>query len=155
MGMPWLMTGALLIAAFVAQALWGWRWEWLAGLQTNELYKQLTGLALVLFFIMQWRLSVARMGSASPAARLLTLHRDQGALAPLLLYLHALSFGHAYPRVMSLAFLGLVALGLLQRPLAGLKSQRANTAWLVVHVTLAAALPFLIGYHAFNAFYYE
>lgn len=153
--MPWLTTGALLIAAFVAQALWGWRWEWLAALQANELYKQLTGLSLVLFFVMQWRLSVARMGSASPAARLLTLHRDQGALAPLLLYLHAISFGYAYIRAMSLAFLGLVALGLLQKPLARLNSNRLNTAWLVVHVALAAVLPILIGYHAFNAFYYE
>lgn len=153
--MPWLTTGALLTAAFVAQAIWGWRWEWLSGLQESELYKQLSGLALVLFFLMQWRLSVARMGSASPTTRLLTLHRDLGALAPLLLYLHAISFGYAYIRAMSIAFLGLVALGLLQQPLARLNSNRLNTAWLVVHVTLATALPFFIGYHAFNAFYYE
>jgi hypothetical protein len=153
--MPWLLTGALLIAAYLAQLVFAWRWEWLAVLQANELYKQLTGLSLVLFFMMQWRLSVARMGSASPATRLLTLHRDQGALAPLLLYLHAISLGHAYIRVMGLAFLGLVALGLLQQPLARLNSNGLKTAWLVVHVALAAALPLLIGYHAFNAFYYE
>ena len=153
--MPWLLTGALLIAAYLAQLVFGWRWESLAALQANETWKQLTGLVLVLFFVMQWRLSVARMGSAAPATRLLTLHRDQGALAPLLLYLHAISFGYAYIQVMSVAFIGLVALGLLQQPLARLNSNRLNTAWLVVHVALAAALPLLIGYHAFNAFYYE
>ncbi|MCL4790704.1 MAG: hypothetical protein KJ040_01480 [Gammaproteobacteria bacterium] len=153
--MPWLATGALLMAAFLAQALWGWRWEWLAGLQENELYKQLTGLALVLFFMMQWRLSVARMGSASPATRLLTLHRDQGALAPLLLYLHAIALGHAYIRVMSLAFLGLVTLGFLHGPITRLNRNWVNTGWLVTHVALAAVLVLLIGYHAFNAFYYE
>lgn len=153
--MPWLLTGALLIAAYLAQLVFAWRWESLAALQANETWKQLTGLVLVLFFVMQWRLSVARMGSAAPATRLLTLHRDQGALAPLLLYLHAISFGYAYIRAMSIAFLGLVALGLLQQPLARLNSNRLNTAWLVVHVTLATALPFFIGYHAFNAFYYE
>ena len=124
--MSWLLTGILLMAAFVAQAIGGWRWEWLAALQENELYKQLTGLVLVLFFMMQWRLSVARMGSASPAAKLLTLHRDLGALAPLLLYLHAISFGHAYIRVMSIAFLVLVALGLLQQPLARLNRNPAE-----------------------------
>ena len=64
--MPWLMTGTLLIAAYIAQLIFGWRWEWLATLQEYELYKQLTGLALALFFLMQWRLSVVRMGSASP-----------------------------------------------------------------------------------------
>ena len=153
--MPWLTTGALLIAAYVAQTIWGWRWEWLAALQVNELYQQLSGLVLVLFFLMQWRLSVARMGSASPTTRLLTLHRDQGALGPLLLYLHAISFGHAYIRVMSISFLGLVALGLLQQPLARLNSNPVISAWLVIHVALAIVLPFFIGYHAFNAFYYE
>ena len=143
------------MAAFVAQAMVagagnGW-WPF----RQNELYKQLTGLSLVLFFMMQWRLSVARMGTASPTARLLGLHRDLGALAPLLLYLHAISFGYAYIRVMSMVFLVLVALGLLQPPLARLNSSPLNTAWLVVHVMLATLLIFLIGYHAFNAFYYE
>jgi cytochrome b561 len=153
--MPWLLIGALLMAAFVAQAIGGWHWEWLAAFQRVELYKQLTGLALALFFMMQWRLSVARMGTVSPTARLLALHKDLGALAPLLLYLHAMSFGYAYIRVMSLVFVVLVALGLLQPPLARLNSSPLNTAWLVVHVMLATLLIFLIGYHAFNAFYYE
>lgn len=153
--MPWLLTGTLLIAAYIAQLIFGWRWEWLAALQEIELYKQLTGLALALFFLMQWRLSVARMGSPSPAARLLSVHRDHGALAPLFLYLHAITVGYAYIRVMSLAFLGLVALGLLHQPLARLNRKRVNSVWLVVHVTLATLLLFLIVYHAFNAFYYE
>jgi cytochrome b561 len=76
-------------------------------------------------------------------------------LRPLLLYLHAISFGHAYIRVMSIAFLALVALGLLQQALARLNRDRLISVWLVVHVTLATLLVFLIGYHAFNAFYYE
>ncbi len=143
------------MAAFAAQALWGWRWEWLAGLQEDELYKQLTGLVLVLFFSWQWRLSVARMTVAVPPSRLLAVHRDYGALAPLLLYLHAISFGHAYIKVMSLAFLGLVALGLLHGPIARLNRNWVNTGWLVTHIALATVLVFLIGYHAFNAFYYE
>lgn len=143
------------MAAFVAQAFWGWRWEWLAGLQEIELYKQLTGLVLALFFMTQWRLSVVRMGSTSPATRLLTVHREYGALAPLLLYLHAISFGHAYIKVMSLAFLGLVALGLLHGPITRLNRNWVNAGWLLTHIVLATVLVFLIGYHAFNAFYYE
>lgn len=153
--MPWMLTGALLIVAYLAQLMLGWRWEWLAGLQANELYKQLTGFSLALFFLMQWRLSVARMATAAPGARVLILHRDLGVLAPLLLYLHAITIGYAYIQVMSLAFLGLVGLGLVQQPLARINLARLNSAWLVVHVTLAALLVFLIGYHAFNAFYYE
>lgn len=153
--MPWLLTGTLLILAYLAQLISGWRWEWLAALQENELYKQLTGLALASFFLMQWRLSLARMSGMSPATRLLGSHQQYGALAPLLLYLHAISTGYAYIQVMSLAFLALVALGLLQQPLARVNRAPLNTVWLVTHVALAALLVLLIGYHAFNAFYYE
>lgn len=154
--MPWLVAGALLMGAFAAQATLGWRWEWLSALQEIELYKQVTGFVLVLFFAMQWQLSLARMeGASSPGARPLAVHRDRGVLAPLLLYLHAISLGHAYVRVMSLSFLCLVALGLLQRPVARLNRNWLSAGWLVVHVGLAAMLVFLIAYHAFNAFYYE
>lgn len=125
--MPWLLTGILLMAAWVVQAIGGWRWEWLADFQDIETYKQLTGLILVLFFMMQWRLSVARMRTAAPVARLLVQHRDLGALAPLLLYLHAMDFGHAYIRVMSVAFIILVALGLLQPSLARLNHTPVNS----------------------------
>jgi cytochrome b561 len=153
--MPWLLTGVLLIVAYLAQLMLGWRWAWLAEWQEIELYKQLTGLLLTLFFLMQWRLSVARMAAPGPTARLLVLHRDLGTLAPLLLYLHAMTIGYAYIQVMSLAFLGLVALGLLQQPLARVNQVWLNSAWLVIHVALAALLVFFIGYHAFNAFYYQ
>lgn len=154
--LPWLLAGALLMAAFVLQAGLQMRWEWLASLQENETYKQVTGLALALCFAMQWRLSLARMQSDyRPGPRMLAVHRDRGALAPVLLYLHAVGLGHAYIRVMSVAFLLLVALGLLQRPIARMNRPWLAAGWLVVHVALAAMLVFLIGYHAFNAFYYE
>jgi cytochrome b561 len=154
--MPWMLAGAVLLAAFLLQAALGWRWESLAVLQESEIYKQLTGVVLLLFFLLQWRLTLARVEGGVPAgSRLLGLHRDRGALAPLLLYLHAIGLGHAYLRVMSLSFLALLALGLLQRPIARLGRSWATTAWLVTHVALASMLAFLVGYHAFNAFYYE
>lgn len=152
----WVLAGVVLTGAYLAQVVWGWRWEWLAQLQAIELYKQLSGFALVMLFAAQWGLSVVRMAHGTrPGAALLAMHRHRGALAPVLLYLHAISLGHAYVRVMSLAFLALLGLGLLQRPLARLGRDSIGFAWLVAHVALASALVFLIGYHAFNAFYYE
>ncbi len=153
---PSRVVGILLIGGFAAQAIWGWRWSWLAGLQEEEVYKQITGLVLVLFFVMQWRLSLARMQPGGrPVAALLAEHRARAVIGPLLLYLHAISFGHAYVRVMSLAFLGLMALGFLQQSITRLRRGWMSTGWLVAHVALAAMLVFLISYHAFNAFYYE
>jgi hypothetical protein len=152
----WALAGAVLTSAYFAQVVWGWRWEWLALLQDIELYKQLSGLALVVLIAAQWQLSAARMlRRAGPGAALLAMHRQRGALAPILLYLHSISLGHAYVRVMSLVFLALLALGLLQRPLARLGRDWIGSAWLVAHVALATSLVLLVGYHAFNAFYYE
>ncbi len=151
-----MLAGLALVMAFAVQEIWDWRFAWLSALQEGELYKRLTGLALVVFLAMQWRLSAARMsGATQPARRLLASHRNFGALAPLLFYVHAESLGHAYIKAMSLAFFALVSLGLLYRPTVGLKRRWLTASWLVVHVGLAAMLVFLVGYHAFNAFYYE
>jgi len=151
-----VLVGMVLVVAYTGMAMAGWRWLWLAGVQENELYKQLTGLALVLLFIAQWRLTVARTRGTTPhPGRLLLLHRNWGVLAPLLLFLHASSFGHAYVQVMCLAFLALLALGLLQRSVVRLNLSWLTTSWLVTHIALAAMLMLLVGYHAFNSFYYE
>lgn len=146
----------VLVTAFAVQEIWDWRCAWLSALQEGEAYKRLTGLALVVLLAMQWRLSAARMkGAKQRARRLLASHPSWGALAPLLFYVHAESLGHAYIRVMSFAFFALVSLGLLYRPIVWLKRPWLTASWLVVHVGLAAMLVFFVGYHAFNAFYYE
>jgi len=151
-----MLVGMVLIIVYVAQAFGDWRWGWLAALQEIELFKQITGLALILFFAVQWRLSAARMeGVPKSAKRLLISHRNWGVIAPLLLLMHANSFGYAYVRVLCLAFLGLVSLGLLHQTIVRLNRSWLMTCWLVIHVALATMLIYLIGYHAFNSFYYE
>lgn len=152
----WSVTGLFLLLGYFVLVASGWHWARLSALQDIELYKQLTGGTLVLLVVAQWRLTVARVDGAMRAAnRQLVAHRSWGVLAPLLLYLHADEFGHAYVRVMCWAFLALVALGLLHPSLSRFNRPLVQAAWLVTHVALAAGLIWLIGYHAFNAFYYE
>ena len=152
----WILAGMVLVAVYVAQAFGNWSWDRLAALQQIELYKQMTGLALILLFAEQWRLSAARMdGRSKFAGRLLISHRNWGVVAPALLLMHANSFGHAYIRVLCLAFLGLISLGLLHQPIIRLNRSWLTTGWLIIHVALATMLIYLIGYHAFNSFYYE
>ncbi len=152
----WTIIGITLVVAYAAQALGDWQSDWISSLQDIELYKQVTGGALVLLLAAQWRLTAARTGgTVRRASRLLIPHQYWGATAPLWLYLHADEFGHAYIRAMSLGFLGLVLLGLLHQPVVRLNRNWLTTAWLVTHVGLAAALIVVIGYHGFNAFYYE
>jgi hypothetical protein len=152
----WTLVGMTLVAAYAALAISDWRLAWLSALQEIELYKQLTGLVLVILFAAQWRLTAVRMkGEPRLASRFLPSHRYWGALAPVWLYLHADDLGHAYIRAMCLAFLGLVCLGLLQQLVTRLHRSWLTSIWLVTHVALAAMLIPLIGFHAFNSFYYE
>jgi len=152
----WALLGIVLIVAYVGLAIAGWHWSWLISLQEIELYKQFTGLTMVLLFVAQWRLMVARV-RATPhrPVRMLQSHRNWGVLAPLLLFFHASDFGHAYVQLMCLAFLVLLSLGFLHRPIYRLNQSWLTTSWLVTHVALAAMLMLLVGYHAFNSFYYE
>jgi hypothetical protein len=153
---PWVAAGMIFLIVYVVQATTGWHWSWLASLQEIELYKQITGLALTLLFLMQWRLTAARMeGDIQNARRRLITHRNWGAIAPLLLLLHASEFGYAYIRVLCLAFLALISLGLLHQSVTRLNQPWVITGWMVLHVALATMLICLIGYHGFNSFYYE
>ena len=153
---PWLLAGMFFVALYITQAIAGWNLGWLAALQEIELYKQFTGLALTLLFLMQWRLTLSRMeGATQNATRRLVTHRHWGAAAPLLLLIHANGFGYAYIRVLCFAFLGLISLGLLHQLVSRFKQPWVMTSWIVVHVALAAMLICLIGYHGFNSFYYS
>lgn len=150
----WTLIGMASVVTYAALATSDWRWLWLAALQEIELYKRLSGLALVLLIAAQWRLTTARIKGTSRRTDLAS-HRYWGTLAPLLVYLHADELGHAYVRVMCLAFLGLISLGLLHKPISRLRRSSLTTTWLITHVALATMLVFLIGYHAFNSFYFE
>ena len=152
----WALVGLVLIVAYAGLAITGWHWSWLISLQEIELYKQLTGLTMVLLFIAQWRLMVARIrATTGRPVWLLQSHRNWGVLAPLLLFFHASDFGHAYVQLMSLAFLVLLSLEYLHRPIYRLNQSWLTTSWLVTHVALAAMLMLLVSYHTFNSFYYE
>lgn len=152
----WSIIGIALVIVYAAQAFGEWHWHWLAGLQDIELYKQVTGAGLVLLFAVQWRLTAARTcGATRRANQLLVPHRYWGAVVPLCLYLHADNFGYAYIRVMSLGVLSLVLVGCLHPSVIRFNRNWLTTAWLVTHIALAATLMVVIGYHAFNAFFYE
>lgn len=152
----WTLIGAVLTAGYILQAVAGWQWGLLVMLQERELYKQITGFMLVVLLAAQWRLSTARInGTPKRINQMLSSHRVWGACAPLLLYLHADEFGHAYIRVLSLSLTALLVLGLLYQPVIRCNRALLTSTWLLVHVALASLLVVLIGYHAFNAFYYE
>jgi hypothetical protein len=149
-------VGLSLLGLFLVQQAGGLRWPWLGQLQTDDLYKQFSGFALLCFIAHQWRFSVLRArGRFQQAAGLMSLHRGIGVAAPILFYCHSEGFGHAYQAALSSVFLAVYITGLFNMDIIGVRKPWARTVWLTAHVGLATLLPFLLGYHVFITYAYE
>lgn len=148
--------GLLLLTAFALQEFFHLNWPWLATLQTNDVYKQLSGFALVGFLAYQWRCSILRSrGLMQKAAKLLKRHKLIGALAPLFFYAHAQHLGYAYLQALSLIYFALFITGLCNVEITRIYKQAFRKTWITAHVGLATALLFLLGYHIFISYAYQ
>jgi len=79
-GYFWL--GLLLFAAFAIQEFGNFNWPWLAKLQANDVYKQISGFILAGYLLHQWRCSILRNeGLTQKAARLLNQHKMLGGFS--------------------------------------------------------------------------
>jgi hypothetical protein len=149
-------AGLALLVLLVVQLAGGLRWSWLAELQANDLYKQLSGFALCAFIACQWRLSLARAGGrAQGNSRLANTHKRVGLAAPVLFFLHSQSLGYAYQVALSLTYLALFVSGVFHREALGIPNPGYRTAWIAAHVSLATALPILLGYHVYITYMFE
>jgi hypothetical protein len=143
-------AGLILLAMFLVQSFMGWKWPWLAELQTREAYKQLSGVALVLVFAHQWRLAALRAQGAAPAIgqAALASHKLWGAMIPLFFYFHAQRWGYAYTALLSAVAFAICGTGLLREKVMRLRKPLLMDAWAIVHVVLSVSLILLVAYHA-------
>jgi uncharacterized membrane protein len=150
----WLGIGFFI--AFFVQHVYRWQWPWLTVWQTQSVYKQLSGLALIVFMGHQWRCSWLRnQGQTVRGNALLPRHKWLGALAPLFFYAHAQHIGYAYMQALSGTFFAVVFTGLFNCEIVNLRRPWFRPLWLVLHIGLATALLFLIGYHIVISYTYE
>ena len=148
--------GLLLLTAFALQEFGTVSWPWLAKLQADDVYKQLSGFALVGYLALQWRCSLLRnQGLMQKAARLLNQHKLLGALAPVFFYAHAQHIGYAYLQALSLIFFAIFITGLCNVEITGIRKQGFRKIWITVHVGLATGLVFLLVYHIFISYAYQ
>jgi hypothetical protein len=141
-----LATGLVALALYVAQAIW-WQWPALAALQHHPTYKLATGALLLVYLRAQWVTGRRRIDAAA-----LFRHRLAGALAPLMLYLHAVHIGYGYLALLVAVYLGTAMAGLAY-PLA-LRRRWLYTTWFIVHLVAATALLALVAYHVVIALAY-
>lgn len=149
-------VGLLAVAVFMIQAVGHWRWPWLTTLQSDDGYKQISGLALLAFIAYQWRFSVLRAnGEMHRALAMTQRHKWLGALAPLLFYAHAQGFGYAYTQMLGVAFFAIVVSGLCNSEITRIRKPWFRPTWIVIHVGLSSALLFLLGYHVYITYAFE
>lgn len=144
------IIGATLLALYVVQAKFGLVIPALAALQHNERYKVISGSILAGYLLYQS--FMARRRLYDPLG-VVFWHKLAGALAPLLLYLHASRFAFGYLVLLSSLYLGTVGLGLFHQ--VALRRRRLYTWWLILHLATACSLVVLSGYHAIIALAYE
>lgn len=148
--------GLLLVMAFSVQELGNLTWPWLSELQSDDVYKQLSGFVLIGYLARQWRCSLLRnRGLMQQAAQLLNRHKLLGAMAPVFFYVHAQHTGYAYTQVLSLAYFGIFLTGLCNVEITGIHQDWFRKLWITVHVGLSTGLVFLLAYHIYISYAYQ
>jgi hypothetical protein len=123
--------------------------------QTSVAYKVATGGLLGVLLVLQWGLSLARMGGAGRLAKkLYWWHSMLGAVAPLLLLLHSTTLGYGYVMMLSTLFLLNIALGVASPNLVP-ALRKHLLAWTSSHVAISAVVVVLAVHHAWTALYFE
>lgn len=144
------IVGGTLLALYVAQARLDLQVPALAALQRDERYKVISGSVLAGYLLYQTLMGRRRIYDQ---VGVVFWHKLAGALAPLLLYLHATHFAYGYLILLTGLYLGTAGLGLLHK--VALRERTLYTWWLIIHLATACSLVVLSGYHAIIALAYE
>lgn len=145
-------VGVTLLVAYLGQAYLELEWTWLARQQANDTYKVLSGLAVAGYLLRQSFMGRRRL--RDPIG-VLVWHKLGGALAPLVLYLHASRFAYGYLLLLGAIYLVTALIGLLHRAVLRAHARWLFTLWFIVHVASAAILVVLGAYHVYIALAYE
>lgn len=150
--------GLFLVLAFAVQDILQLKWAWIEALQMGETYRRWSGLLLTLYLAAQFILPVMRLRGNLPAvARHHHLHKLQGALAPLVYYIHATAMGYAYLLLLSIVYFANFLLGLFNNDIVSKAEDKARYLhyWLAPHIGLSILTVALVIYHIYIVFAYQ
>lgn len=152
------LLGLALLLGYILQTLLEFKLPELEELQADDDYKIFSGLLLIIYLLNQWSLPLSRWLHRNKEQIALKKHSHLyfGAIAPLVLYLHASSFGHAYLAVLASVFLANSLLGICSGEFIPTAYRKPYIfGWTVMHVCLSTSLLFLSTYHAYIALAYK
>lgn len=152
----YLLVGSILVVLYFTQLTLNLRWEWLASLQSGEVYRQFTGFLLLAYVLMQSRLGLHRLRKKNKKYRFLfKQHKLHGVLAPLIFYIHSIDIGFAYQTVLVFIFLGNSIVGYLNPQSIAIRNKRYILSWTILHIVLAILTLVLMLFHIYIVYYYS
>ena len=152
----YFLAGLLLLGLYLYQYLAGLQWPRLQAWQADETYKQISGYALLLIVLYQWRLSHVRNFTNKPVvSALLKNHKWVGALLPLPFFFHATQPGYAYLYMLALVFLLNIFVALFNTETVRISCKPCLFTWTLIHIVLAALTLLLVGYHVYVIYAYS
>ncbi|VAW86563.1 hypothetical protein MNBD_GAMMA16-1870 [hydrothermal vent metagenome] len=149
------VIGLLLMAMLVSQYFYPVTFSELNNLQSNELYRQLSGFAILLFTLHQWRLTHHRNTKQNGKIKQsLQTHQWVGIVAPILIYLHTVETGYAYQTALLFSYIALITIGLCNYHVIKVRKKWYVNSWLALHISLATLSLTLISYHIYIVYTY-
>lgn len=150
--------GLLFMLALGVQDFFELKWPWLESIQQITNYRIGSGLFLALYITGQFVLPVQRwQRKFQDSVWYYQFHKLQGALAPLVFYLHSTQLGgYAYLKLLTYVYFANFLLGLFnhERMTNPKYKKTYQFYWLPVHVFLSVVLVGLVIFHGYIALAY-
>lgn len=153
----YLYIGISLFIAYCMQEVFELRWEYLLALQLGESFKRWSGLALLIYILLQWSLTVFRSKKKWEvyAPLIMDIHKWMGALSPLVFYIHSMKLGYAYLFALSITYFTNIFLGFVHTDTIKTKAYWYFQSWMIAHVAFSLVISMLALYHIWIVFYYN
>nr|VFK45275.1 MAG: hypothetical protein BECKTC1821E_GA0114239_104515 [Candidatus Kentron sp. TC]VFK49288.1 MAG: hypothetical protein BECKTC1821D_GA0114238_10744 [Candidatus Kentron sp. TC]VFK55678.1 MAG: hypothetical protein BECKTC1821F_GA0114240_100777 [Candidatus Kentron sp. TC] len=132
----------------------GYQWEWLSRVQENDLYKQLSGVALLVIILQQWRFGLRRLADKSYTMGFMDSHKLVGCILPIFILFHIRDLGIAYQRVLAIVILVNCLIGILNVEILRIGKPFFHNAWMASHIGLATIGLTLAFYHIYVVYLY-
>lgn len=151
------IIGLVLFCGYLLQDLLDFKIPSLEILQSQEMFKRWSGLAIALFIAFQWFLTFTRVISKlkKHAIKLTTIHKWIGAFSPLLFYIHATRYGYGYLALLSYVFFANMLLGTINLDIIKSQKEWIFKSWMILHVSLSMLITAILFLHIGTVFYYK
>lgn len=150
--------GVLLLLFYIVQEYNGLSFPSLERLQSTFDYQVITGMMVLTYVLLQWRLPLARLMNVNKDTfiALRTSHKKIGSFAPVFFYIHVASTGQGYLFALSNVYLFHTLLSYADSGLVPDNYKKIYThAWTVLHIVFSSLLLFMSLFHVYVALAYK